>query len=53
MDWLSSIVAGFVFLFLIMGAVYLVATSPGIILVIAGILLGIGVLCWPLIQKIL
>lgn len=53
MDFFGSIISGLFMIFVIMGGVYVVANNPGIALVGAGILLGIGILIWPLIQKIL
>lgn len=53
MDFIGSIVSGLFMLLVIMGAVYFIATNPAFILVGGGILLGAGILLWPLIQKIL
>lgn len=53
MDFIGSIVSGLFMLLLIMAAVYFIATNPALVLIGGGILLGAGILLWPLIEKIL
>lgn len=53
MDFIGGIVTGLLLLVLTMTLVWFIATNTGLALVIIGIVIGVGALCWPLIRKLL
>lgn len=53
MDFIGGIISGLILLFLSMTAVWFIATNTGLALVIVGVVIGLGALCWPLIRKLL
>lgn len=53
MDIIGAIISGFLTILAFIVFVYALFALPGLVLVIGGIGLALGILVWPLIQKIL
>lgn len=50
MDFLGVVIAYTLGILLWLGGIYILFTNPGLLLVIGGVLLGIGVMVWPLLK---